>query len=86
MKTTKIQIISNNHKYPIIIGSNISRNFTKILRDNLIDFNKCLVVIDKKVPKKLYKKILQSLKKKTKIIFFLKQKSQTKIIGMLIKF
>ena len=70
MKTTKIQITSNNHKYPIIIGSNISRDLTKILRDNLIDFNKCLVVIDKKVPKKLYKKILQSLKKKKKIIFF----------------
>tara|TARA_Y100001970_G_scaffold33245_1_gene41302 strand:- start:686 stop:1792 length:1107 start_codon:yes stop_codon:yes gene_type:complete len=78
MKTTKIQIISNNHKYPIIIGSNISRNFTKILRDNLIDFNKCLVVIDKKVPKKLYKKILQSLKKKTKIIFFFKAKESNK--------
>ena len=57
MKTTKIQIVSNNHRYPIIIGSNISGNFNKILRDNFIDFNKCLVVIDKKVPKKFYKKI-----------------------------
>ena len=27
MKTTKIQIVSNNHRYPIIIGSNISGNF-----------------------------------------------------------
>ena len=78
MKTTKIQITSNNHKYPIIIGSNISRDLTKILRDNLIDFNKCLVVIDKKVPKKLYKKILQSLKKKKKIIFFFKAKESNK--------
>jgi len=78
MKATKIQIISNNHKYPIIIGSNISRNFTKILRDNFIDFNKCLVVIDKKVPKKLYKKILQSLKNKKKIILFFKAKESNK--------
>jgi len=66
MSITKIQIISNNHKYPIIIGSNISKRLLKILNNNSINFNKCLVVIDNKVPKKLYKKIIYSLNKKKK--------------------
>ena len=63
MKTTKIQIVSNNHRYPIIIGSNISGNFNKILRDNFIDFNKCLVVIDKKgKPTKIPDELRQKIK------------------------
>ena len=78
MSITKIQIISNNHKYPIIIGSNISKRLLKILNNNSINFNKCLVVIDNKVPKKLYKKIIYSLNKKKKIVLFFAEKESNK--------
>ncbi len=52
MKHTKLIIKTKSHTYPIIIGSNLIRNLNEIFKDNSIKFNKCLLLIDKKVPKK----------------------------------
>ena len=71
MSLIKIQVKTGNQKYPIFIGNNILNKFNKILKENLINFNQCLVVVDKNVPKKLLNKVLNSLpKRKTSIHHF----------------
>ena len=57
MKQYKLLVKTSSEKYPIIIGSNLISNISKILKDNLKNFEKCLVVIDKNIPKKSIKKI-----------------------------
>ena len=52
MKIIKLIINTNSQKYPIIIGSNILKYLSKILNKNSIKFKKCLLVIDKNIPKK----------------------------------
>jgi 3-dehydroquinate synthase len=64
MSLIKLQVKTRNHKYPIFIGSNILSKLKVILKENLINFNQCLVVADKNVPKKLINKVLNSLPKK----------------------
>ena len=52
MKKIELKVNNNNHKYSIIIGSGVIKNLKKILRVNLIKINKCLLVVDRNVPKK----------------------------------
>ncbi len=71
MKQTKLKIITKTEKYPIIIGSNLTLNVSKIFKLNSLDFDKCLIVIDKNVPKKFISNIKRSLKnKKIYLLFF----------------
>ena len=92
MKKIELKVNTNNHKYSIIIGSGVIKNLKKILRVNLIKFNKCLLVVDSNVPKKLVKQIISSLKRKEKIIYSFianeknkNQKSVNKIVEILLK-
>ncbi len=83
MRPTKLLIKTKTQKYPIVIGSNLIPKIAKILKDNFIKFNKCLLVIDKNVPKKYIIKLKNSLKNKTFIILNItaneKNKSQNSI-------
>ena len=73
MNTSKLRIKTKNQSYNIIIGNNLIKDLLKILNDNLINFNKCLLVIDNKVPKKLIVKINSLFKKKKNFFIFLIQ-------------
>ena len=53
MKIIKLKVKAENQKYPIFIGNNILKSFQILLKKNSINFNQCLVIIDKNVPKKL---------------------------------
>ena len=53
MSLIKLHVKTGNQKYPIFIGNNILNKLNKILKENLINFNQCLVIADKNVPKKL---------------------------------
>ena len=64
MSLIKLQVKTSNQKYPIFIGNNILDKLKKILKENLINFNQCLVIADKNVPKNLIDKVLNSLPKK----------------------
>ena len=64
MSLIKIGVKPINQKYSIIIGNNILNNFKTILKKNLINFNQCLIIVDKNVPKNLVNKVLSSLTKK----------------------
>jgi 3-dehydroquinate synthase len=83
MNTVKLIVNTNNHKYPIIIGSGLINKLSKILEDNEIRFQKCLLIIDNKISKNLIKKILSSLSKKKIFIYYFhaseKNKSQSSI-------
>ena len=71
MSLIKLQIKTGNQKYPIFIGNNILNKFKKILKTNLINFNQCLVIADKNVPRRLIYKVLNSLpQKKTSLHYF----------------
>ena len=64
MKTFKIIIKTKSETYPILIGSNLVKNLYKFLKNNSINYNQCLLLIDKNVPKQFISKITKSLKSK----------------------
>ena len=91
MSLTKLQIKNNNQKYPIIIGNNILGRLQFFLDSSSIHFNQVLIVVDVNVPKKIIKKVLNSLpQKKTSIFYFSaneknkNQKSVDKILSILL--
>ena len=92
MNASKLKIKTRNQSYNIIIGNNLINNLLKILNNNLITFNKCLLIIDNKVPKKFIIKINSLLKKKEKFVYFFKsseinksQKTINKLLNILLK-
>ncbi len=64
MKSIKLIIKTKTHKYPILIGSNLISKLSKIIKNNSIQFNKCLFIIDSKIPKKFIFQIKKSFKDK----------------------
>ena len=52
MKKTRILINTKTKKYSIFIGSGILSNLSNIFKKNKIKINKCLIIVDKNVPKK----------------------------------
>ena len=66
MKPIELNVKTKTENYQIIIGSNIIKNLSFYFKKNSIDFQKSLLVIDKRVPKKMISKITSSLKKKKK--------------------
>ena len=92
MNLIKLHVKTGNQKYPIFIGNNILNNLKKILKQNLINFNQCLVIADKNVPKKLIDKALNSLpKNKLSLHYFnsseknKNQKSIDNILSLLLR-
>ena len=78
MKPIKLNVKTKSENYPIIIGSNIIKDLTLYLNKNSINFNQCLLVIDKKVPSKMISKITKSLrgKKISKFLFNANEKNK----------
>ena len=71
MNSIKLLVKTRSHNYPIHIGSNILNKLQKLLKKNLIDFNQCLVVVDKNVLKKLVKLLVFYQKKKLHFIILM---------------
>ena len=78
MMPIKLNIKTKSQNYPIIIGKNIIKNLASYLNENSIDFNQCLLIIDKKVPTKMISMITQSLKEKklSKFLFNANEKNK----------
>mgnify|MGYP001287592324 FL=1 len=77
MKQIRLIIKTKTEKYPVLIGTNLINNLSRLIKDNNIDFNKCLIVIDKNIPKKLIIKIKKSLSKE-KFIFYVNANEKNK--------
>ena len=78
MKPTKLDVKTNSENYKIIIGSKISKNLNKYLFKYSIVFEKCLLVIDKKVPNIMISQITKSLKNKEIFKFFFNSNEKNK--------
>ena len=92
MSLIKLEIKTNSQKYPIYIGKNTLNRIQKLLKENLINYNQCLVVADKNVPKKLIKKTLSFLPKKKTLLYYFNTseknknlKNVNKILSLLLK-
>ena len=64
MTNNNIKVKTHNKRYSILIGTDLIDNFSKILKKNSVNFEKCLIIIDKNVPKKLINITLKSISKK----------------------
>ena len=64
MKPIKLKVRTKLDYYPIIIGSNLVKNLNFYFKKNSINFNQCLLIIDKKVPSNMISEITKSLKRK----------------------
>ena len=72
MKPIKLKINTKTQQYPIIIGSNLCSNISKIIKENSVNFKQGLIVVDYNVPKKKILKIKKSLNKKKLYVHFYK--------------
>ena len=72
MNPIKLNLRTNTHKYPIIIGSNLIKKITRIFKNNSLQFKRCLLIIDTNIPKKNISEIKKSLSKKDFYIYFFK--------------
>ena len=91
MKSIKLIVKIGNLRYPIFIGNNTLDKLQEFLRKALINYNQCLVVVDKNVPKKLINKTLSFLPKKKIVVLYFNaseknknQKSINKILSILL--
>jgi len=91
MSLIKLQVNTGTQKYPIFIGNNILNKLKIFLVESSINFDQCLIVIDKNVPKKMIKKVLNSLSKKSITIHYFNaseknknQKSVDRIVSLLL--
>ena len=50
MKAVNIKIKTKNNSYSIVIGNNLIKSLMKVLKRNSLDFNRCLIIVDKNVP------------------------------------
>ncbi len=78
MKPIKLKIKTKTQNYPIIIGANLISDLSKFVKIQSINFKKCLLIIDKNVPKKMMLKINQSLKYKKIYKYFFKASEKNK--------
>ena len=61
-ESKKLKINTGSHKYNVIIGNDLISKLSKLFSTNSIEFKKCLLLIDKRVPKNFIDKIKKSLK------------------------
>ena len=78
MKPIKLIVKTKSENYPIIIGSNLIKDLASHLKKNSINFNKCLLIIDDKVPRKMITKLTRSLKGKKVSKFLFKANEKNK--------
>ena len=78
MKPIKLRIKTKTQNYPLIIGSNLILKLSSLIKNQSINFNKCLLIIDKNVPKKMVNKINQAFRQKKVFIYYFKASEKNK--------
>jgi len=78
MNLIKLQVKTGNQKYPIFIGNNILSKLKSFLKENSINFNQCLIVVDKNIPRKLINKVLNSLPQKKISLYYFNSSEKNK--------
>ena len=70
MKKIKITINTKTKKYSIFIGSGILKHSANILKINKIKIKKCLIVVDREVPKKNLSILKKQIKSKNVVVYY----------------
>ena len=78
MKMKRLIVKANQEKYPIFIGTGLISNLKKIIKSEKINFIKCLLVLDKNVPKKKIDIIRKKLKGKKLFIIHINANEKNK--------
>ena len=78
MSLIKLEVNTGNQKYPIFIGNNILNKLKKFFIESSINFNQCLIIAYKKVPKKILNKVLSSLPKSSTIVHYFNANEKNK--------
>ena len=78
MKNFRLQIRTKDQKYSILIGNNIIEKLDKIINNERIVFNNCLIIFDNNLPKKFLNKVKKKLKKKNIYTFIFKSSERNK--------
>tara|TARA_Y100000992_G_scaffold302638_1_gene277858 strand:+ start:2804 stop:3910 length:1107 start_codon:yes stop_codon:yes gene_type:complete len=78
MKLINLPIKTDTQKYPIIIGSNLISKIQTMLKDNTDEFESCLLVIDKNIPKKKVLQIKKTFKNKKLYSFIINANEKNK--------
>ena len=78
MNLIKLQVKTALQKYSIFIGNNILGKLNTLFKENLIEFNQCLLIVDKNVPKELINKVLHSLPKKKMSLHYFNSSEKNK--------
>ena len=78
MKKIKITINTKTKKYSIFIGSGILKNSANILKINKIKIKKCLIVVDREVPKKNLSILKKQIKSKNVVIYYFNSNEKNK--------
>ena len=73
-----IPINTKSNRYKIYIGKNIISNFNKIAQKENIVFEKCLIVVDKKIPKKFVSSLKKNVRANKKIVFYFNASEKNK--------
>ena len=68
MKIKKLSVNTYSQNYRILIGSNLISKLSVLLKKNSINFKKCLLLVDKNIPKNYVSKIKNSLSNKNREI------------------
>ena len=83
MTVIKLIVKTKTEKYPVLIGSNIINQLSKILKVNSVNYKKCLLIIDKKIPNNMKNNVINNFKKNQLFKYFLnaneKNKNQKKV-------
>ena len=69
MKPIKLIIKTSSEKYPIFIGKNLITKISSFMVNNSIKSKKCLLLVDRKVPKKFITEIKKKLRNKKVFIY-----------------
>ena len=51
MEKIIIKVKTKSKSYPIIVGKSIINEIPNILKSNNLSFEKCLIIVDSKIPK-----------------------------------
>ena len=78
MKKIKLNVKTKSKTYSIIIGKNIIAQIHNILKSNNINFEKALIVVDTKIPKKKLSILKKTIISKKKIILFFNASEKNK--------
>ena len=84
MIKAKLEIKTKTGKYSILVGTNFLNRLSKIFQEKGLQFNKCFLLIDRKIGNKRIKEISKSIKQ-TKIIYLFRSSEKNKNIHNVIK-